>query len=207
MLVVTRLKLNLEVGTPKDKSAWSGEPNKECFFLGLWRLREAGPSIRQGASTPTVNAFFMPRKGQKMTNSILLQSAVSVSNGKVTTTSLKVAEIFGKRHDHVLRDIENLEISQEWRLRNFTQSQIERKTPTGGIVKSKAFAITKDGFTLLAMGFTGKKAMQFKIAYIEAFNAMEAKLRELQAAPVQPELPLLDSQTDMEKLELFYTVA
>ena len=177
------------------------------FFYGLWRLREAGPSIRQGVLAPIVNAFFMPGKGQKMTSSILPQSAVSVSNGKVTTTSLKVAEIFGKRHDHVLRDIENLEIPKEWRLPNFGEMQIERKTPTGGIVKSKAFAITKDGFTLLAMGFTGKKAMQFKIAYIEAFNAMEAKLRELQAAPVQPELLLPDSRDDMEKLELFYTVA
>ncbi len=142
----------------------------------------------------------MPGKGQKMTNSILPQSAVTIVNGKVTTTSRKVAEVFCKEHRDVTRAIENLEIPQEWRLRNFTQSQIERKTPTGGTVFDKLYLLTKDGFTLLAMGFTGKKAMQFKIAYIEAFNAMEAKLRELQAAPVQPELPLQASQTDMEKL-------
>lgn len=121
-----------------------------------------------------------------------LTNAVSVSNGKVTTTSLKVAEIFGKRHDHVLRDIETLKIPKEWRLSNFGETQIDRKTPTGGIVKSKAFTITRDGFTLLAMGFTGAKAMQFKIAYIEAFNAMERELQKL-SKMTQPELPLSET--------------
>lgn len=121
-----------------------------------------------------------------------LTNAVSVSNGKVTTTSLKVAEIFGKRHDHVLRDIETLKIPKEWRLSNFGETQIDRKTPTGGIVKSKAFTITRDGFTLLAMGFTGAKAMQFKIAYIEAFNAMERELQKL-SKMTQPELPLAET--------------
>ena len=127
-----------------------------------------------------------------------LTNAVSVSNGKVTTTSLKVAEIFGKRHDHVLRDIETLKIPKEWRLSNFGETQIDRKTPTGGIVKSKAFTITRDGFTLLAMGFTGAKAMQFKIAYIEAFNAMERELQKL-SKMTQPELPLSETPETFRK--------
>ena len=46
------------------------------------------------------------------------------------------------------------------------------------------YEITRDGFTLLAMGFTGKKAMQFKIKYIAAFNEMEAKLKDLTGKPV-----------------------
>lgn len=125
-----------------------------------------------------------------MSNQLTINNAVSVSNGKVITTSRKIAEVFEKNHRDVTRTIETLEIPQEWRMRNFAQSQIERKTPTGGIAFDKIYIITKDGFTLLAMGFTGKKAMQFKIAYIEAFNAMEAKLRERQSVPVQPELPL-----------------
>lgn len=137
----------------------------------------------------------------KTASLIPLTNAVTVSNGKVTTTSLKIAEIFGKRHDNVIRDIKNLEIPEKWRLLNFEETVRERPNPSEAKpIQSKMYTITRDGFTLLAMGFTGKKAMQFKIAYIEAFNAMEAKLRELQAAPVQPELPLQASQTDMEKL-------
>ena len=117
-------------------------------------------------------------------------NAVAVSNGKVTTTSRKVAEIFGKKHCDVLRAIELLEVPKDFRERNFTFSEYHTQNGIGKTVPYKMYTITRDGFTLLAMGFTGKKAMQFKIAYIEAFNAMEAKLRERQSVPVQPELPL-----------------
>ena len=121
-----------------------------------------------------------------------LTNAVAVSNGKVTTTSRKIAEVFCKPHKDVLKAIRSLEIPEEWRVRNFAQSQIERKTPTGGTVFDKIYCITKDGFTLLAMGFTGAKAMQFKIAYIEAFNAMERELQKL-SKMTQPELPLSET--------------
>lgn len=121
-----------------------------------------------------------------------LTNAVSVTDGKVTTTSRKIAEVFEKNHRDVTKAIDALEIPQEWRVRNFAQSQIERKTPTGGTVFDKMYTITRDGFTLLAMGFTGAKAMQFKIAYIEAFNAMERELQKL-SKMTQPELPLSET--------------
>ena len=60
---------------------------------------------------------------------------------------------------------------------NFGRAQIEHKTPTGGKYLDKAYTITRDGFTILAMGYTGSKAMKFKLAYIDAFNRMEAALR------------------------------
>lgn len=121
-----------------------------------------------------------------MSNNTQLTNAVAVSGGKVTTTSLKIAEIFGKRHDHVIRDIESLQIHDNWRKPNFGETSFDVPQPNGGIRKCKMYIITRDGFTILAMGFTGAKAMQFKIAYIEAFNAMETKLQSMNALPCKP---------------------
>lgn len=100
------------------------------------------------------------------------------SHGRAVTTSLRVADYFEKRHDNVLRDIRNLidALPPDWRLLNFEETQIETLTPTGGVHHEPAFEITRDGFTLLAMGFTGDKALQFKLDYIAAFNRMEAQL-------------------------------
>lgn len=126
-----------------------------------------------------------------MSNVSILSNAVAVSNGKVTTTSLKIAEVFGKEHFHVIRDIEKLQVPVEWHKSNFGVMQITRQIGNGATRKDKAYSITRDGFTLLVMGFTGKAAMQFKIAYLEEFNRMEAELRRIQTGKsVQPELPL-----------------
>ena len=104
--------------------------------------------------------------------------ALTVVNGKPTAISSDVAKAFGKVHRNIMRDIESMDLPEKWRVLNFEQTQIEHKMPTGGIRKDKAYLMTRDGFTILAMGFTGKKAMEFKIKYIEAFNRMEASLRE-----------------------------
>lgn len=117
-----------------------------------------------------------------------LTNAVAVSNGKVTTTSLKIAEVFCKPHKDVLKAIRSLETPEDFNRRNF--SPVEYSDAKGE--KRPAYCITKDGFTLLAMGFTGAKAMQFKIAYIEAFNAMERELQKL-SKMTQPELPLSET--------------
>lgn len=90
-----------------------------------------------------------------------------------TVTSLDVAETFGKLHQHVLRDIRELGCSEEFRLSNFGQSSYENAQGH----KQPMFVITRDGFTLLAMGYTGELAMKFKEAYIKQFNAMEAALQ------------------------------
>mgnify|MGYP003395288997 CR=1 FL=1 len=101
--------------------------------------------------------------------------AVSLVNNQVTTTSTAVAEFFGKRHDHVLRAIDNLmsDIPAEKHLPNFGEVITEYKNGKGGTQQARCYTLTRDGFALLAMGFTGKEAMQWKIAYLEAFNAME----------------------------------
>lgn len=102
---------------------------------------------------------------------------VTVENNQAVTTSLKVAEVFGKPHHNVLRDIRNLECSSDFQEINFEFSFYIRKLPHNATKKEPMYYITRDGFTFLAMGFTGKVAAQFKEAYINAFNEMESKLR------------------------------
>lgn len=113
----------------------------------------------------------------------LSEVSVEIFNGKVTTTSLDVAKYFHKRHDNVIRDIENLiaQLPQD-HLLNFEGMVVETEIGSGAVRKDPAYRITRDGFTLLAMGFTGKRALQFKLAYINAFNRME---QELQNKPAQ----------------------
>jgi len=108
---------------------------------------------------------------------------VQISDGKATTLSIEVARVFGKRHDHVLRDIENLrkDLPAEC-APNFGETSVAVQQPNGGTREVPAYHLTRDGFTLLAMGFTGKRALAFKCAYIDAFNKMEAALIE-QARP------------------------
>ena len=104
------------------------------------------------------------------------ENLVSVNNGKIVTTSLQVAEVFNKLHRHVLRDIRNLECSSNFQESNFGLSFYHSKLLNGGYKKQPMYYITRDGFTFLAMGFTGKIAAKFKEAYINAFNEMEKKL-------------------------------
>ena len=97
-----------------------------------------------------------------------------------TTTSLKIAEKFNRQHKTVLAAINDLEIPQEFIEQNFLPYSYIAKNGKA----NPAYEITFDGFTLLAMGFTGKKAMEFKVKYIKAFRAMEAELRKRQDKPV-----------------------
>lgn len=101
---------------------------------------------------------------------------VTVENNHAVTTSLKIAEVFGKTHFHVLQSIRALECSKEFQESNFRFSFYLRKLPNNATKKEPMYYLTRDGFTFLAMGFTGKIAARFKEAYINAFNEMERKL-------------------------------
>ena len=104
---------------------------------------------------------------------------LTVIDGKPTTLSTELAHHFGKNHRDVLRAIENLlpSLTPE-HLRNFAQVSVEVEGGQGAKATYPAYRLTRDGFTLLAMGFTGKKALAFKLAYIDAFNRMEAALHQ-----------------------------
>ena len=97
-------------------------------------------------------------------------------NGLFFTNSRAVAEVFGKRHDNVLRAISNLECTTEFRKNNFVQSSyINSQNKEQPMIE-----LTKDGFALLVFGFTGSKVIEIKIFYIQKFNEMEeaSKIKE-----------------------------
>ena len=95
------------------------------------------------------------------------------SAGKDVTTSLIVAEMFGKEHNKVCRDIENLSCSTEFNAANFG---VINYTDVRGR-SQKAYEMTKDGFSFLVMGYTGEKAAQFKETFINEFNKREMLLK------------------------------
>lgn len=101
---------------------------------------------------------------------------------QVTTDSMTVGDVFGKEHFHVIRDIRELGCSEAFMAENFVIQHREQKTGFGKGRVNEYYEITRDGFFLLAMGYTGQRAMQFKEAYIGAFNAMERELRERASA-------------------------
>lgn len=104
---------------------------------------------------------------------MLVEIAKFKKEERVICTSLDVAGTFGKEHKNVLRDIEMLGCSDEFNRLNF-----EPISYTDSMNRTqKAYAMTRDGFTILVMGYTGGLAMKFKEAYIKQFNAMEAALQ------------------------------
>ncbi len=116
--------------------------------------------------------------------SVEVANLCEIKDGQVVTTSLRVAEIFSKEHNHVLRAIRELDCSDDFRASNFGQSFRIRQLPNGmGERQDPYYLITRDGFVFLVMGFTGKTAAKFKEAYIRAFNVMEERLRRMQSSP------------------------
>lgn len=104
-----------------------------------------------------------------------IEDAVFIQNEQVKTSSLKVAELFGKQHKNVIQKIETLDCSSEFTSANF--SAHVQIIQAGAVQReSKYYEMTKDGFIFLVMGFTGSKAAQIKEAYINTFNHMAAML-------------------------------
>lgn len=114
---------------------------------------------------------------------LAISPTVTIVDGKPTTLSTDLACHFGKLHANVLRDIRNL-LPQlpNGGVLNFEETPCT--DPQNGQTYP-AYRLTRDGFTLLAMGFTGKKALAFKLAYIDAFNRMEAELHKPAYDPEQ----------------------
>ncbi|EEU9448729.1 transcriptional regulator [Escherichia coli] len=110
---------------------------------------------------------------------------VTIENGRAVTTSVAIAEFFGKRHDNVLRAIANIECSEKFNALNFEDVTY---TDAKG-EKRPMYQITKNGFVFLVMGFTGKKAAAFKEAYIAEFDRMEAELRQNNTPPTNKIIP------------------
>ncbi len=114
---------------------------------------------------------------------------LSIVKNQVTALSTDVAQFFGKIHRNVVRDIEELcSKLPTSRLLNFEQSEISIPSNLNNTSNRiiKAYRMTRDGFTLLVMGWTGEKALQFKLAWLDAFNRMEEELRAKNTVQMLP---------------------
>lgn len=114
-----------------------------------------------------------------------MNELIKESRGKPVTTSRKVAEKFDKNHDDVLKSIRTLIDS----LGNFSEPnatlKFEVSTYKNRGKSYPEYIMDRDAFTLLAMGFTGKRALKWKIQYIQAFNEMEYFIKSLQTAKLE----------------------
>ena len=120
-------------------------------------------------------------------------------SNKPLTNSKLVAEVFGKEHRNVVRDIKNL--IEGGVLKNEQTQMFEETTYINEQNKQSypMFIMNQDGFTLLAMGFNGKKAMEFKLKYIEAFNAMKRQIEQSKPSVPQNYLEALKSLVKAEE--------
>ncbi|MBR2149245.1 MAG: Rha family transcriptional regulator [Campylobacter sp.] len=108
-----------------------------------------------------------------------------VVNSGVFTTSLSVANVFNKRHSDILAQIREFP-TDDFTERNFPLSEYTDSTGR----KLPCYNLTRDGFSLLVMGFTGARAYKWKIEFIKAFNLMEAELTRIKAAEQNNQPPL-----------------
>lgn len=114
-----------------------------------------------------------------------MSELVKIEAGRVVADSREVALTFDKDHRNVLRAIDRLVKDAPELLLNFEQQLFEAAAGQGAVRRYRRFDMDRDGFALLAMGFTGPKALQWKLRYIEAFNRMEAAM----LAPAVAEAP------------------
>jgi Rha family phage regulatory protein len=106
----------------------------------------------------------------------LINLGLTTKEEKVLVSSRIIAEKFDKEHFNVVRDIENLLKSEPLKnegLKYFIDSMYKHRGN-----EYKEYLLTRDGFSILVMGFNGKKALDWKVKYIEAFNSMESFIRE-----------------------------
>ena len=119
----------------------------------------------------------IPTKGDKMSNAVIINNCeveFEVANEEAFTTSLNVAEVFDKQHKHILAKIgefpQDIFNGSNFRLVEYKDKKGESRP---------YYKISKDGFVLLAMSFTGERFYKFKVAYINAFNQMADEIKRL----------------------------
>lgn len=127
--------------------------------------------------------------------------------GNSITTSLIVAEVFGKRHDSVLRDIKELTCSDEFSIHNFVETSYVH--PQNGQTYPM-YEMTKDGFSFLVMGYTGAKASKFKEDFITEFNKREMMLKsedyilDRAMSIMRGRILILEEQIEKDSLKVEY---
>ncbi|MCP4341349.1 MAG: hypothetical protein GY799_21325 [Desulfobulbaceae bacterium] len=146
----------------------SGVRNPLGRSIQTWFVQEVTPTLEalEGMTKPDVEVIEEVNVDIDTTNLV-----VTTDNG-LTTTTLQISKVFGKRHDNVIRDLEKLACSESFNALNFEAVTYEDRKGE----KRPMYNVTKDGWAFLVMGFNGEKAGKFKEQYITAFNAMEQEL-------------------------------
>lgn len=132
---------------------------------------------------------------------MLVSDLVVIQKRQAVTTSLQVAESFGRNHRDVLKSIDSLKVGLAQKFADlfhdatYEHPQNKQKYPM--------YYMNRDGFTLLAMGFNGSKALEFKLKYIDAFNKMESQLKvDLPGTYKEALLALIEKEEERERLAL-----
>ena len=132
-----------------------------------------------------------------------MNELVIMHDKQAVTTSLVLAEVFEKKHQHVLRDIDALKD-----VSNFGQMFFESNEPDSYGRDRRIYFMNRDGFTLIAMGYTGSKAMEFKLKYIDAFNQMETYIKDNSAKlSTDKRLEIMEENAKTRKANLLYKIA
>jgi Rha family phage regulatory protein len=116
-------------------------------------------------------------------------------NGQPVASSRDIAEHFEKEHRNVLRDIDDLRKD----VLNFEQMFFSVEIPDSYGRPQRAYLMNRDGFSLLVMGFTGKSALEWKLKYIDAFNRMEAQIKNPQLSPAEQLLAQAQLMVEQER--------
>lgn len=134
-----------------------------------------------------------------------MNDLVFLEGNQPLTTSLKVAEVFEMRHADVMRALKDIIHSAqncvEFESQLFTPSEYDvvLNEEQGITRRAPMYVMTRDGFTLLAMGFTGEKALQFKLRYISAFNRMEQRLEAVESVKTEMRTKNLQRENELLK--------
>lgn len=147
----------------------------------------------------------------------MTEELVIMQDQQAVTTSLRVAEVFNKQHRNVLQSIKNL-VDENSAVENTTAENsallktmfIEDSYTASNGKQNKMYYMNRDGFSLLVMGFTGKKALQFKLKYIDAFNKMEEYIKNENSPKIDvsdqvlklAELNRIQSETNLNQMKM-----
>jgi Rha family phage regulatory protein len=190
-------KVRLEMGGKHPKVFWTAPGHDERFMI----CAGSASDFRAVANQRSLARRMLREIGVLGEDAIAIAPAASltVHAGRASCTSLDLAANFGKAHKDVLRAIDKIrsDIGPEFDRRNFTPI-----TYTDQQGRSyRAFNLSRDGFVMVAMGFTGSDAAAWKARYIDAFNAMEAELLAIAAGSVVQIDPAVASlRGDLEAL-------
>jgi len=165
------------MGASSDAPVLQTRYCEPCGIRHPFRFAAAG-----GGSQVSLETTAMSQDSSVRAPALLPSDAVEIVGDRIIASSLVVAKLFRKRHDHVLRDIDHLDCSPGFRAPNFGETFQNIPCPNNATRRERYFELTKDGFVFLVMGYRGAKAASLKEAYIRRFNEMESRL-------CQPSLP------------------